>query len=505
MANTVRLKRSAVQGKAPVVGDLSLGELAVNTYDGKLYMKKNDGSDAIVEIGAGGSITVDSSAPSSPSTGDLWYDTESARTFVWTGTEWADAAPDSGYATATTGDSAPANANNGDLWYRTSDNRMYVYYDDGDSQQWVDANPNLPVDAESWQRSGTTVSLVNSGDTVSLDGDLTVDTNTLHVDSTNDRVGIGTGSPTQKLEVNGAIVARGAAESLTSDGIYLQNKGSSVFDISAWRAGASGSILTFSTDSGSDDPAQERVRIDSNGNVGIGTDSPSGPLHVQNNDNSPGGVIQVWVADTGTNVRNAQLLAPEIDDTTEPFTFFTGNAWNFRVDSTNALTINSAGNVGIRTTSPGASLDVNGSLSKNSGSFKIDHPLPALTETHYLVHSFVEAPDASNLYAGMVDLVDGTATINIDTAHRMTEGTFEALNTLQSWSSSNESGYAPVKCSMSGNILTIECQDPTSADTVYYEVRGIRKDQHMLDTEWTDEGGRVITEPLKAGTDDAGL
>ena len=54
MANTVRLKRSAVQGKAPAVGDLSLGELAVNTYDGKLYMKKNDGSDAIVEIGAGG-------------------------------------------------------------------------------------------------------------------------------------------------------------------------------------------------------------------------------------------------------------------------------------------------------------------------------------------------------------------------------------------------------------------------------------------------------------------
>ena len=52
MANTVRLKRSAVQGKAPVVGDLALGELAVNTFDGKLYTKKNDGSDSIVEIGA---------------------------------------------------------------------------------------------------------------------------------------------------------------------------------------------------------------------------------------------------------------------------------------------------------------------------------------------------------------------------------------------------------------------------------------------------------------------
>ena len=170
MANTVRLKRSAVQGKAPVVGDLSLGELAVNTYDGKLYMKKNDGSDAIVEIG--GSITVSGTAPSSPGTGDLWYDTESARTFVYTGSEWADSSPDAGNPTVITSDSAPSSPQDGDLWFRTSDGRMYVYYDDGASSQWVDANPNLPVASDTFDRSGTTVSLVNSGDTVSLDGDL---------------------------------------------------------------------------------------------------------------------------------------------------------------------------------------------------------------------------------------------------------------------------------------------------------------------------------------------
>jgi hypothetical protein len=38
----------------PAVGDLALGELAMNTYDGKLYMRKNDGTSSIVEIGAGG-------------------------------------------------------------------------------------------------------------------------------------------------------------------------------------------------------------------------------------------------------------------------------------------------------------------------------------------------------------------------------------------------------------------------------------------------------------------
>jgi hypothetical protein len=34
-----------------VAGDLELGELAVNTWDGKLYLKKNDGSDTILEVG----------------------------------------------------------------------------------------------------------------------------------------------------------------------------------------------------------------------------------------------------------------------------------------------------------------------------------------------------------------------------------------------------------------------------------------------------------------------
>ena len=52
----IKLKRSSVAGKAPVVGDLELGELALNTHDGKLYTKKNNGTESIVEIG-GGAVT----------------------------------------------------------------------------------------------------------------------------------------------------------------------------------------------------------------------------------------------------------------------------------------------------------------------------------------------------------------------------------------------------------------------------------------------------------------
>ena len=57
MANLIKLKRSAVAGKAPAVGDLSLGELALNPYDGKLYTKKDDGTASIVELSGGGSTS----------------------------------------------------------------------------------------------------------------------------------------------------------------------------------------------------------------------------------------------------------------------------------------------------------------------------------------------------------------------------------------------------------------------------------------------------------------
>lgn len=52
MATVIQFKRSAVQNAAPSVSDLSLGELAVNTYHGRLYTEKNYGSAAIVEVGS---------------------------------------------------------------------------------------------------------------------------------------------------------------------------------------------------------------------------------------------------------------------------------------------------------------------------------------------------------------------------------------------------------------------------------------------------------------------
>ena len=49
-ANEIKLKRSSVEHKVPSVSDLTLGELAVNTFDGKLFFKKNNGSDSLESI-----------------------------------------------------------------------------------------------------------------------------------------------------------------------------------------------------------------------------------------------------------------------------------------------------------------------------------------------------------------------------------------------------------------------------------------------------------------------
>ena len=49
----IKLRRSATQGAIPTASNLDLGELAINTFDGKLYVKKTAGSNTrVVQVGS---------------------------------------------------------------------------------------------------------------------------------------------------------------------------------------------------------------------------------------------------------------------------------------------------------------------------------------------------------------------------------------------------------------------------------------------------------------------
>jgi hypothetical protein len=79
------------------------------------------------------------------------------------------------------------------------------------------------------------------------------------------------------------------------------------------------------------------------------------------------------------------------------------------------------GSIGIygTTSEPGGyaarfigNVEVQGTLSKSAGSFKIDHPLDPANK--YLSHSFVESPDMLNIYNGIVVLNDhGEAVVGL--------------------------------------------------------------------------------------------
>ena len=90
MANTIILKRSATPGKVPTTGQLALGEIAINTYDGLIYIKKNDGTESIAQIGGvtsvngeTGSVTIDTGDVAE--NGNLYFTNARARSAISAG------------------------------------------------------------------------------------------------------------------------------------------------------------------------------------------------------------------------------------------------------------------------------------------------------------------------------------------------------------------------------------------------------------------------------------
>lgn len=91
MANTIKIKRSGVPGKVPSTSDLQIGELGVNFFDGRLFLKKNNGSESIVQVGAGqGDLAVAGSASDVLSIADgvlQGADAEATKIVYWDDTQ----------------------------------------------------------------------------------------------------------------------------------------------------------------------------------------------------------------------------------------------------------------------------------------------------------------------------------------------------------------------------------------------------------------------------------
>ena len=101
----------------------------------------------------------------------------------------------------------------------------------------------------------------------------------------------------------------------------------------------------------------EKVRVDSSGRLGIGTTSPTAPLHIQKSGTSQN--LLTLESDMGTvNNRTLIIGSPTSDSMSEPFRFTTGNSIQFRIDASDALTITDSANVGIGTPSPTTKLQI---------------------------------------------------------------------------------------------------------------------------------------------------
>ena len=90
----------------------------------------------------GASVTQSTSAPGSPTSGDLWFDTDSGDLLLYhndgNSNQWV--ALQSGAPGVTVSTSAPTSPTDGDMWWDSDTGALFVYYNDGNTSQWVHIN-----------------------------------------------------------------------------------------------------------------------------------------------------------------------------------------------------------------------------------------------------------------------------------------------------------------------------------------------------------------------------
>ena len=109
---------------------------------------------ANVDLITSGNISVSSSptAPTNPNDNDLWWDSSDGRLKIYyndgDSSQWVDSFPNilqnpSTSNPITASETPPPSSSESDLWYNTSSGRLFIYYNDGDSLQWVEVSSAL--------------------------------------------------------------------------------------------------------------------------------------------------------------------------------------------------------------------------------------------------------------------------------------------------------------------------------------------------------------------------
>ena len=206
-------------------------------------------------------------------------------------------------------------------------------------------------DGEKWKTQGSYAG--DQGLYILKDGSNT----TLYADD--DYVGIGTTTPTSLLHLSGTNPEIKFTDSDSGDPDHkLNGSGASlVVRVDDNNEVADSSFKVYVDGS-------EHFRIDDDGNVGIGTDSPDKPFVV----NSTSSDNRQFYVGQGSNENYTVIGAKFADNTSKGYLDIHGYETNFYTQNKDkALSINTDGFVGINQATPSAYLDIGGDLKVRRG------------------------------------------------------------------------------------------------------------------------------------------